>query len=199
MRFPTERQLDEVLTEIESHLSDVRLGILDRSQPPGKQKRWSLSIFDLMARTKGAGFDGFPPSRGEGGSRSGDMGYSDPVGTMVVGDQVDRTVEHWEAVWSGIIGARDALRRMVNTLADMTPEDPPSPSGGCRVCGAEAVYALERCRWCYDWQRAQGFDAPPMIVKARREGRRITSKLVAEADDFARQERKGKPKGKRRR
>jgi hypothetical protein len=196
--LPTERQLNEVLLEIESHLSDIRLGILDRSQPPGKQKRWSLSIFDLMARSKGSAFDGFPPARGDGaGGRSGELAYSDPVGTMVVGDQVDRVAEHWDTVWSGILEARDALRRMVNVLAAVTPEDPPTPAGGCRVCGAEAVYALERCRWCYDWQRAQGVDPPPLVVQARREGRRITTKLVAEAEAAARQERK--PKGKRRR
>lgn len=196
MRFPTERQLEEVFTEIESHLEDIRLGILDRSQPPGKQKRWSLTAFDLVARMKGNGFDGFPPGRGlDGvGGRSGDLGYSDPVGDMAASgeEREDRVVEHWDEVWHGIIGARDALRRMVNTLAKATPAPPPSPPDGCRICGAEAIYALERCRYCYDWKRANGHDVPPLVVQARKDGRRITTKVVAEAEAMVRRERKVK-------
>jgi hypothetical protein len=183
--FPTERMLEEVLAEIESAIDDVRFGILDRSEPDPKKRKRGLSAFDLVQRTRSGSGDGFPRSSGVGGGGQRSSDYS------IVESTVERRLDHGEAgdpvkafwaMWNDLIEMRKAGRSAVQKLADATPPVAAPGDPSCRCCGNLVVYALERCRWCYEWHRTEGSDPPASILQARQDGRRITTKLVAEAE-----------------
>jgi hypothetical protein len=183
--FPTERMLEEVLAEIESAIDDLTYGILDRSEPDPKKRKRGLSAFDLVQRTRSGSGDGFPRSSGMGGGSQRSNDYSIVESTverrLEGGEEADPVKAFW-ALWNDLILARRAARSAVQRLADATPPAAAPGDPSCRCCGNLVVYALERCRWCWEWHRSQGVDPPPAILQARRDGRRITTKLVAEAE-----------------
>ena len=152
---PDERQLRELLSELDSIRADIELGILDRSKPDGK--RWSLSAFDLMARARLRTRDGFPASNGGGGGgaskKGGDYGGGVVPSLALAGDtNTDR--QHWDRLLLRLQLMLTTGRHAVQELAAATPAQrhPDRPEFGCRVCSRpgkpEPIYRAERCRWC---------------------------------------------------
>lgn len=188
---PDERQLRELLAELDSIRADIELGILDRSKPDGK--RWSLTAFDLMARARMRNRDGFPPSNGDGSGRAtkkgGDYGGGTVPSLALAGDtDVDR--QHWDRLLVRLQLMLVNGRHAVRELAEATPAQrhPDRPEFGCRICSRpgkpEPIYRAERCRWCYDFWLMWKVDVPDAILKLRREGRRITEQAIrAELDE----------------
>lgn len=182
---PDERQLRELLAELDSIRADIELGILDRSKPDGK--RWSLSAFDLMARARLRTRDGFPASNGGGGGgaskKGGDYGGGVVPSLALAGDtNTDR--QHWDRLLLRLQLMLTNGRHAVQELAAATPAQrhPDRPEFGCRICSRpgkpEPIYRAERCEWCYRFWLLWKADAPDAILKLRREGKRITEQAI---------------------
>jgi hypothetical protein len=176
---PDARQLHEVFAEIRALTEDFERGILDRSRPDGK--RWSLTAEQLMARAKTAtkterAGGSATPNYGADGSRNGPT----PAQALTV-SQERRT---WDDFLLDVQTGLAYLRRANDKLAAATPaqQHPDRPEFGCRVCSRpgkpEPVYRAERCRWCYDFWLLWKADVPALILKLRREGKRITEQVI---------------------
>ncbi len=176
-----ERHVVDLLDELEAAVADLKLGVLDRSDP--KPERWTkrgLSAVGLLRRTRVRTTDGFRASSGpNAGSHT--SGPADPVGNAVVRGDRDELLDLWRQVIRGADTALVALHGSVGALARATPADPTNPPPLCRVCGQAPVHRAERCDWCYRWWLVHGSDVPEVILAARRDGRRITTALVAQA------------------
>lgn len=136
--------------------------------------------------------DGYP-------SRGGD----DPVFSHS-GDVTDRTFEAVRQRLEGKNDATKALQRFLGALVEARRQlsiaesqamqaFPPLKVEGepdekwCRSCQRIDVfspaYRGQLCRFCYDWTLAHNDVFPPAtLVKCRADGRRITTKLVAELE-----------------
>jgi hypothetical protein len=79
--------------------------------------------------------------------------------------------------------ALDYLRRFVvaYTVTDALPDA--KVEAECRLCAqaghSAAVYALERCRWCWDFAREHGEDPAPALVRMHCDGRVIGPSMIA--------------------
>lgn len=181
---PDERQLRELLAELDSIRADIELGILDRSKPDGK--RWSLSAFDLMARARLRTRDGFPPSTsgGSGGTKKGGDYGGGVVPSLALAGDTNEDRQHWDRLLLRLQLMLTNGRHAVQELAAATPAQrhPDRPEFGCRVCSRpgkpEPIYRAERCEWCYRFWLLWKADAPPAILKLRREGKRITEQAI---------------------
>lgn len=190
MSDPTHGQLTEMLDELRGAIDDLRLGILDRSKPNGR--RWSLTVFELLDRARVRRRDKLVPAE-----RPRARAYGDPT----VGDAIERVTDEdpdlraWRSLLIDLQTMLTYGRHAVGTLATATPaqQRPDRIEVGCRVCSRpgkpEPVYRSERCRWCYDFWRqwscdGVSVDVPPAILRARREGKRITYAMIeAELND----------------
>ncbi len=181
-RYRAERELGNVLAEMHEHLDDAEHGLLDRSERvAANRKRWSLSALDLLRRARVKTQDGLPRGNGIGGGGSpryaADGSRPGPTPGMATNGDQDVMLDHWRVVWRELTNARASLRKVVVALAEATPA-PPKPQDGCRVCGAEEVYAGERCRWDYDFWLRWKIDTPTEIVEAHARGERITENKI---------------------
>lgn len=179
---PDRRQLEELVAELR-WLADVfELGLAD-----DEGKRWSYTMFDLMARAQVAKRDGFPMSRdGSGGGRGGfapDGSRPGPVPGMATAAE-DEDRQRWWSLLTDLQVMVTYGRHACTVLAKATPAQrhPDRPEFGCRICSRpgkpEPIYASERCRWCWDFWRLWKVDAPVPILKLRREGKRITENVI---------------------
>lgn len=184
---PDERQLDDLLCEIESVVDRLRHGSAD---PARGGKRWSLTAFQLLARARVKTRDGFPASNGGGGGASkkgGDYGGGVVPSLALAGD-TNEDRKHWDNLLLDLQVAMTYLRRLPAHIEQATPaqQHPDRLVEACRVCGDpdEPIYRSERCRWDYDRWLEFGVDMPERIVRWRRQGKRITSTMIrAELDE----------------
>lgn len=187
MKRPNEDQVRGLLASIRSAADDLEHGVLDHD----KNRRGTLTLLDL-ARTKPRPTrDGFPTqssiaSIGVGGSGGQtDDGHGDPVGDLVVADPMaDPLRRSSEMALVSLLAAAHSLRSAVNELIKMQPPIVVEPEwcvSHRRIDANEPVEeGRDRCWWCYDWKLNMGGDPPEAILRARSEGRRITTKLVAQ-------------------
>lgn len=181
---PDERQLDELLCEIESVVDRLRHGSVD---PNRDGKRWSLTAFQLLSRARMKTRDGFPASNGGGGGgaskKGGDYGGGVVPSLALAGD-TNEDRKHWDNLLLDLQVAMTYLRRLPAYIEKATPahQHPDRLVEACRVCSRpgkpEPIYRAERCRWCYDFWLLWKADVPAGILKLRREGKRITEQLI---------------------
>lgn len=181
---PDERQLDELLCEIESVVDRLRHGSVD---PNRDGKRWSLTAFQLLARARMKTRDGFPSSTGNGGGgaskKGGDYGGGVVPSLALAGD-TNEDRRHWDNLLLDLQVAMTYLRRLPAHIEKATPahQHPDRPEDGCRICSRpgkpEPIYRAERCEWCYRFWLLWRADAPEPILKLRREGKRITEQAI---------------------
>lgn len=181
---PDERQLDELLCEVESVVDRLRHGSAD---PNRDGKRWSLTAFQLLARARLRTRDGFPASnggRGSGASKKGGDYGGGVVPSLALAPDTNEDRKHWDNLLLDLQVAMTYLRRLPAHIEKATPahQHPDRAEDGCRVCSRpgkpEPIYRAERCEWCYRFWLLWKADAPPAILKLRREGKRITEQAI---------------------
>lgn len=177
---PDETQLRNAIDEMRGVLDDLELGILDRSKPDGK--RWSLTVYELLARARVRSRDKLPAASAGRGAIGG---HGDPTCSAATArvDDNDEDLRHWIELLTDLEVARTYLRRLPGYLRQATPaqQHPDRPRlDVCRVCGdtEEPVYRSERCRWDYDRWLEFGVDVPERITRWRRQGKRITEAMI---------------------
>lgn len=181
---PDERQLADLLNGVDELVSDLRLGILDRSRLNGK--RWSLTAEQLLSRARARPRETVTVDKAGGGRPSGP-----PDPTMSQAITVDSLeMRMLKQLLAGVHAATQDLGQAVKALDEATPEQqrPDRPDlNCCRVCSRpgkpEAIYASERCQWCWRFWKLWGVDVPDSILKLRREGRQISENLIRKVLD----------------
>lgn len=143
---------------------------------------------DLMRRGREAVRDGYPTSSLSGGARPG---HGDPVGDLAVAlaDEDTATDAVGQAVADMLRftqAAVFALRNADGARALALPPTPAPPEDA--LCVVHARYGLEasaraseRCRWCNDYRKANGFKDPPETTIRALEDRRIERQLRSAA------------------
>ncbi len=182
---PDETQLRNAIDEMRGVLDDLELGILDRSKPGGK--RWSLTVYELLARARVRSKDKLPgPERGRGAIG----GHGDPTCSEAASrvEDHDEDLRHWHELLTDLEVARTYLRRLPAHLRAATPaqQHPDRPNlECCRVCSRKgdepAIYRAERCQWCYRFWLDWKVDAPEPILKLRREGKPVSENAIRAA------------------
>jgi hypothetical protein len=165
---PTPTQTADCLTQIEQLA--VRLRQLEQT---------------LRASASDTALDGYPRQSGPGAGMGGD---GDPVGSTVAlrldHPQADTLGHAHRTVISKLHAARRLLEEAESTGRQALP--PPTSQthdDGCISCHRiktwSPIHRTRRCRFCSDWAYAHGGEDPPIdILRARRDGRRITTRLV---------------------
>lgn len=181
---PDERQLADLLAGVDELVTDLRLGILDRSRPGGK--RWSLTAEQLLSRARARPRETVTVDKAGGGRPSGP-----PDPTMSQAITVDSLeMRMLKQLLAGVHAATQDLGQAVKALDEATPEQqrPDRPDlNCCRVCSRpgkpEPTYASERCQWCWRFWKLWGVDVPESILKLRREGRPISENAIRKVLD----------------
>lgn len=140
---------------------------------------------DLRRRAADTALDGYPRQSGAGGSQHGE---GDPVGTVVA-----LRIDHPQSDTLGhahrtVVLKLDQARRLLEQAESTGRQALPPPTrqrldDGCVSCARIKTWSpisrTRRCRFCSDWSYAHGGEDPPIdILRARRDGRRITTRLV---------------------
>jgi len=165
---PTALQTADCITQIEELAA--RLRILEPN---------------LRHRAEDTALDGYPRQSGPG---AGQHGQGDPVGTTVAMrlDQPHRDTQahaHTE-----LLSRLDQARRILEQAESagrqaLPPPTSQAPDDGCVSCARiktwSPIHRAKRCRFCSDWAYAHSGEDPPVdILRARRDGRRITTRLI---------------------
>lgn len=139
----------------------------------------------LRHRAQTGGLDGYPRQAGFGVA----SGHGDPVGSIVVVRLDNPNHDILARIHGDVVGKLDEARRLLEQAESAGRRAlPPTPStnldDGCVSCARIRVWSpihrTRRCRWCSDWAYDHDGDDPaPAILRARHEGRRITTRLVA--------------------
>jgi hypothetical protein len=139
----------------------------------------------LRARASDTALDGYPRQSGPGALGGGD---GDPVGTTVA-----MRLDHPHADVLGhahrtVISKLHQARRLLEEAESTGRQALPPPTrqdldDGCISCARihtwSPIHRTRRCRFCSDWARNHAGEDPPIdILRARRDGRRITTRLV---------------------
>lgn len=144
-----------------------------------------------MAYTMGAGYPTQPPA----GTAPRQLTQDELDNGTVTLTLVERLADHhgpdlaaqaveWFAHLTETLGH---IRNLASEAAKLTwtPQSDTEGEPGCIVHSQYGTYEpVEynlRCRWCYDFWRAEGVDPPHDLLKARSEGRRITTQMVRAA------------------
>lgn len=186
---PNEAQVRVLLAAIRSAADDLEHGVLDRD----KKTRGSLTVLDLAKTKPRPTRDGYPSQSsianiGVGGSGGQtEDGHDDPVGRIAEDSDNPLADPLWRSAQTALVGVLSAaasLRSAVNALVLMQPPIVVEP-GWClshrRLDINEPVEeGRDLCWWCYDWKLNYGGNPPEGILRARSEGRRVTTKLVAQ-------------------
>lgn len=195
---PEDEQILSMIASGRDCLDALEHGIvIDRK----RMKRSDLNVTELMRRSRHGTRDGFPTSSGlrQSGGPATVLDeedkpmppLSDPVGELVVSEPMaDPVRRSASVVVRNLKGAVGQLNGAVSALAQALPPpafDEPACVVHARVLdgqGRPTFVTVEegrtRCGWCHDWWLANGEDPPPAVVRAHDEGRRMTTKLVAE-------------------
>ena len=198
-RQPTGPEVERIIAELVDILNDLQHGAVvwafDESGRPSS-KATTPNLTRLMLLVSAAYRDGFRSStRATDGSPSSvtdDEGNpvpprSDPTGELVIQRRVsDPMWEQAASVWQALTHALGDLRVARGSMIkafEGRDEEPDEP--GCvncqRVASWVPVHRSERCRWCYDFWLAEGFDAPDDLLKVRASGRPVTQRMVTQA------------------
>lgn len=193
------RELQELIDEARQALD-----WMERGRPESKTyPKPLIAASELLARARREARDGYPTSTmsGPGGPATvlDDEGVpmaplNDPVGEHVVNDQGNDPVRHHALELARILrGTVNSLRVAVDHLGKATPHSRPADDAAPDCCVSHQRFGMwepvdkdGRCRWCYEWRRVHQADPPEPILRHRAEGRRITSKVIAEASRASR-------------
>lgn len=211
--IPTGDILERLLAELAETVECLGRGAPFTVQDAKGKKRQvrSPSFEQVMRLLAAARRDGYRTQRLDVGAPStvlDDEGHpmpplSDPTGELAASDAkvVDPVRYLGEDALRGVTGALGDLRMVRNALIscskffDTNPGEP-GCSSHARIDMWVPVEDNGRCRWCYDFWRAEGIDPPAELLKARADGKRITRQMVEEA---LRPRKRGKGKRGRRR
>lgn len=113
-------------------------------------------------------------------------GFGDPVGNAVTSDRPSPS--EWAQDCLTLIDEFYAMGKSVENRVRrlMPPEADSAGEPGCKSCARLAknwavVHRSERCRWCYDFWLVEKQDPPVDLLIARRDGKRITDRMVRDA------------------
>lgn len=185
-------QLEELLRVAREALDDLSDGVLWPKD--GKNRdRLPMTAGGLLRVSRLPERDGYPTSSlGDGTGPSSvldDEGkpmppVNDPVGELVMTPPKNLARMAARAVVRSVEAAVEELQRAVGVLLDATPAAPKNVEPGCKSCERVGVWMPvfrgERDKWCYDWQAAHKADPPIEVLRAHHDGKRITTRLVAE-------------------
>lgn len=194
-------ELHVLLTGARSALDDLELGVLDRD----RRTRGHLTAYDLAAQARKRTRDGFPTASnfrrigGGGGATEADPTYARAAESVDEPDRdplrhADHRVREALALASKLLDV--AVLELVKAQPPLLNE---GGEPGC-VVHARIVDDLgtekrrrwvpradkgdgrlhDRCGWCHRWWIAEGEDPPEALVRAHDDGRKLTTKLVAE-------------------
>lgn len=185
-------QLDELFRVARVALDDLELGVF-WPKDPKKGQRLPLTAAGLLRVSRLPERDGYPTSSlGDGGGpasivdENGDPmpPLNDPVGELVINPPKNLARMTARAVVGAVEAAVSELQRAVGHLLDATPPAPSNADPGCKSCATIGIWSpmhkAERCTWCYAWQREHRADPPEVILRAHHDGKRITTRMVAE-------------------
>jgi hypothetical protein len=165
---PTPTQTADTLTHIEQLTARLRL-----LEP------------ELRRRAQDTALDGYARQSGPG---AGGHGGGDPTGTTVA-LRLDHPHRDTQAhAHTQLLNHIDQARRHLEQAESAGCQSLPPTTGqllddGCVSCWRIKTWSpinrTRRCRFCSDWAYAHGGEDPPIdILRARRDGRRITTRLV---------------------
>lgn len=112
---------------------------------------------------------------------------ADPTAAAALADiaYADPDWQKLRSVWTAIRHAQHDLEyahgSMSRALQQSIDVNGPSPDQcvSCeRIHQVAPVYKARRCRWCYDFYRAQRVDPPTEVLHAHHSGRRIHQRLI---------------------
>jgi hypothetical protein len=139
----------------------------------------------LRARAAATALDGYPRQSGPG---AGGHGHGDPTGTIVALRLDHPHADHLGHAHRQVITKLDQARRLLEEAEStgrqaLPPTTKQALDDGCVSCARiktwSPIHRTRRCRFCSDWAYAHGGEDPPIdILRARRDGRRITTRLI---------------------
>lgn len=138
----------------------------------------------LRRRAEDTTLDGYPR---QSGPDAGGHGGGDPVGTTVA-LRLDHPARDTLAnTHTDVTTKLHQVRRLLEQAESagrraLPPTPTPNLDDGCTSCARikkwSPIHRSGRCRFCYDYLRAENQDPPGALVRAHAEGRRITTQLV---------------------
>lgn len=145
-----------------------------------------LRILEPTVRERAGptGRDGYPPTSGPNAGHG--SGGGDPVGNLVAlrldHPQPDPLATAHVDLCANLEKARRLLEEAESTGRQVLPFVAPISDDGCISCARlhrwSPIHRTRRCRFCYEYLRAESADPPAALVRAHLEGRRITTSLV---------------------
>lgn len=190
-------ELADLLAELTETLRQVEAGCVVMEEDGERIHHRTPPLYEVFRLVAASRSDGFRRRSGvgEGGPSSvlDDEGFpmpprSDPTGELAVADlrSTDPIRKHAQAALRALVDARSLLRvAKSETILAFEETDAQVGEPGCRPHAQAGRFELaehgERCRWCYDFWRAEGVDPTKELIVARSMGKRITSKMVSDA------------------
>ena len=161
--------------------SERRHRLLEAQRLVGQMVKEISPLITTLRQLQG----GFPSSSIAGGGRSGGSTGSPTVAAAERDDPARRAERRLDELIEAVHVLAGDLDRIRDAWLHPLRQRPTVKEPGCRLharLGAwEPVERDGRCWWCYDWWLAHDrTDPPEPILRARMEGRRITTKLVEE-------------------
>lgn len=142
-----------------------------------------LRALEPQLRAHETTLDGYPRQSGPGGG----AGQGDPVGTIVTlrldQGHHDPIAHAHTQLLDHVHQARRLLEAAESAGRQALPRTTPTPDNdGCVSCARIKTWSpitrTRRCRFCYDYLRAEGEDPPIDFLRAHHDGRRLTTRLV---------------------
>lgn len=193
IEVPERQQLAGVCAEIRELVDAIENGtVLKRKGEPDVEIPGAHALIRLAAAARR---DGFPTSSMQGSSRSSVLdedGFavapiSDPTGELAAGERiVDPIKVHLKSMMRGLTDAQGALRTAKFSLIQSSQyAEVGVGEARCSECERigewSDVFRDGRCSWCYKFWLIWKRDPPIEILKARKDGRKITRQIVIEA------------------
>lgn len=198
-RMPDDTQLSRMLSELREALDQLEQGaIVDRYDDAGRKVgvRRTPSLGHLMVLVSAARRDGFR-SRSMGGGAPASVVDDEGVPMPPLSDPVGEVAADPVKVVDPIrVAAERCLRNLAHALGDIrtargsliSAYDGIKEAPGDPACVPHAAAGIferaergNRCSWCYRFWLAEKLTPPVELVRAKAEGKRITTSLVEQA------------------
>lgn len=193
-------ELGDLLSELRESLDQVEQGCKVMAEDGERVDHRTPPLYEVFRLVAASRSDGFPRRSGvsEGGPASvlderGDPmpPRSDPTGELAVAEMRsnDPIRRHAQGALRALVDARNLLRKAKSETIQAFEETDASDEGvGEPRCRPHALadsfvetFRGDRCRWCYDFWRAEGVDPPVELIILRDQKGKVSTRDVQEA------------------